>query len=601
MTPDLLAKHFDRISEAPDAIPRLRRFILDLAVRGKLLSQNGEDEPASELFKRIRAEKERSVNLGTIKSAEAHLLGPIPNLPWPLPLGWEFSSLQSLCLSVTDGDHQPPPKAERGIPFLVIGNVRAGVLNLANCRFVSPEYYDELDEIRRPRKGDILYTLVGSYGIPVMLKDDTQFCVQRHIGILRPSNVICREYLFRTLESGWVFDQATACATGIAQKTVPLSGLRKMIIPLPPVAEQQRIADRVRELMALCDNWETAKAQETRDRTALVSSANYHLDTGAGNGDLCSHADFFLKNLRCLISSTDDLNHLRKTILGLAVRGRLVNQRPDEQSAPLLLERFGYEKQRRVASGDLKPSGPLNLRGDESQFEYPLPASWVWCFVDELAFKVTDGEHLTPERCSAPGRYFLSARNVTDRGVDLTDVDFVPDKEYQRIRSRCNPDKGDILLSCSGSIGRAAVVDEDDKYVMVRSAALIKIDSRTINSQYLTYALRADPLQGQIRHYSKSTAQANLFMGAIRKLRVPLPPLAEQQRIVAKVDALMKLCDELEARITSGAEVSRKLLEAVLSKALAINYLSGDRRNSALIGKTDNLFREEDKPHERTI
>jgi type I restriction enzyme S subunit len=171
----------------------------------------------------------------------------------------------------------PPPKADEGIPFLVIGNVRTQSIEFAGCRYVSEEYYRALDPIRRPRKGDILYTLVGSYGIPVVVSDNRQFCVQRHIGILRPSPLLNLKFLHRVLESDWVFRQATAVATGIAQKTVPLAGLRKILVPLPPLAEQTRIVARVDALMKLCDELEariTSDAQVSRQLLeALLSEA----------------------------------------------------------------------------------------------------------------------------------------------------------------------------------------------------------------------------------------------------------------------------------------------------------------------------------------
>ena len=140
---------------------------------------------------------------------------------------------------------------------MVIGNVRNQSIEFADCRYVSEEYYRALDPIRRPRKGDLLYTLVGSYGIPVIVTEDRPFCVQRHIGILRPSTLLNLTFLYRVLESDWVFRQATAVATGIAQKTVPLAGLRKILIPLPPRTEQDRIVARVDTLMKLCDELET--------------------------------------------------------------------------------------------------------------------------------------------------------------------------------------------------------------------------------------------------------------------------------------------------------------------------------------------------------
>ena len=189
-----------------------------------------------------------------------------------MPLGWVIAGLYSMCTSITDGDHLPPPKTESGIPFLVIGNVRSQIIEFTGSRFVSPEYYEALDPIRRPRIGDLLYTLVGSYGIPIVVRDDQPFCVQRHIGILRPSKLINVKFLACAMESSLVFEQATACATGIAQKTVPLSGLRRLLIPLPPFTEQHRIVAKVDELMALCDRMEASLSTSDDTRRSLLDA-----------------------------------------------------------------------------------------------------------------------------------------------------------------------------------------------------------------------------------------------------------------------------------------------------------------------------------------
>ena len=164
-----------------------------------------------------------------------------------LPTGWVWTELSQVCTSITDGDHQAPPQVRHGIPFLVIGNIRNRMLDFTGCRHVPPEYYESLNSIRHPQRGDVLYSLVGSYGISVPVKDDTPFCVQRHIGIIRPSSEISSPFLALLLSSREVFNQATEYATGTAQMTVPLSGLRRIRIRLPPRLEQIRIVAAIEE------------------------------------------------------------------------------------------------------------------------------------------------------------------------------------------------------------------------------------------------------------------------------------------------------------------------------------------------------------------
>lgn len=176
---------------------------------------------------------------------------------------WEIVRLKDVNLFITDGDHQAPPKAEKGIPFVVISNIKNNKLDLSKTRFVTDEYYENLSEYRKAQKGDILYTVTGSYGIPVLLISEEKFCFQRHIGLLKPNtDKINREYLFYCLCSQFVFKQATNVATGTAQLTVPLSGLRNIKIPLPSLKIQTQIVSEIENRMAGADALEASlKAQ----------------------------------------------------------------------------------------------------------------------------------------------------------------------------------------------------------------------------------------------------------------------------------------------------------------------------------------------------
>ena len=156
----------------------------------------------------------------------------------------EFKTLEACCISIADGDHQPPPKSESGIPFVTISNISSNQFDFSNTMFVPIEYYSNLDEKRKPRKGDILYSVVGSFGIPVLIKDDAPFVFQRHIAILRPNpQIIDSRFLFYTMLSCGFYAKADAAAIGAAQRTISLSSLRSIKILLPSLSVQKHIAD----------------------------------------------------------------------------------------------------------------------------------------------------------------------------------------------------------------------------------------------------------------------------------------------------------------------------------------------------------------------
>ena len=225
---------------------QLRRNILQDAIEDKLTADWRKEHPvqkgnpdydAEALFESIQ--KERKVD----KKQKA--LPPILDAekPFELPTGWKWMRLGEICNSITDGDHLPPPKQPSGIPFVVISDISSGKIHFRNKRFVSRDYFNKLSREKIPETGDILYTVTGSYGIPVPV-NDFQFCVQRHIGIIKPVHLI-KDFLFFSLMSPICKKQADGVAWGVAVKTIPIKELRNFMISLPPLAEQQKIVDIV--------------------------------------------------------------------------------------------------------------------------------------------------------------------------------------------------------------------------------------------------------------------------------------------------------------------------------------------------------------------
>jgi len=229
---------------------QLRRNILQDAIEGKLTADWRKEHPvqkgnpdydAEALFELIQ--KERKVD------KKRKTLPPILDAekPFELPTGWKWVRLGEICNSITDGDHLPPPKQPSGIPFVVISDISSGKIHFRNKRFVSRDYFNKLPREKIPETGDILYTVTGSYGIPVPV-NDFQFCVQRHIGIIKPVHLI-KDFLFFSLMSPICKKQADGVAWGVAVKTIPIKELRNFMIPLPPLAEQKEIVRLIENML----------------------------------------------------------------------------------------------------------------------------------------------------------------------------------------------------------------------------------------------------------------------------------------------------------------------------------------------------------------
>lgn len=168
----------------------------------------------------------------------------------------ETKTVDDVCIYVTDGDHMPPPKADIGIPFIMISNIKKNTIDFSNTNFVKEDYYKNIGEKRTPQKGDVLYTVTGSYGIPVLVVSNKKFCFQRHIALLRPNNLIEQKFLYYAMQTPFVYQQATKKATGTAQKTVGLTVLRKIEIPYTSKVEQIMIIKNIDKKLFVCDKIE---------------------------------------------------------------------------------------------------------------------------------------------------------------------------------------------------------------------------------------------------------------------------------------------------------------------------------------------------------
>lgn len=316
------------VRRALDRLQRYRAAVLHAAVTGRLTADwrkiHKPDQTAAQLLNRILKERRADWEKGEFKRLQT--VGKPPkddswkkHYPIPasvkidstpsIPAGWTYASLDQLLFNITDGDHQPPPKVKTGIPLIVIGNLRNGELDFRHTRFVSKRYADSVGELRKPRRNDILYSLVGTFGLVVLVKTNREFCIQRHIAILRPHRLSPVEFLTHALNSHFVFRQAERSATGTAQRTVPLASLRRFTIPLPPMAEQKEIVREVERRLAAADDLASALKRQIERAKAT-----------------------------------------RKSLLREALRGSLVPQDLNDEPAAAMLQRIRVARAAEVAS-----------------------------------------------------------------------------------------------------------------------------------------------------------------------------------------------------------------------------------------------------------
>lgn len=251
---------------------------------------------------------------------------------------------------------------------------------------------------------------------------------------------------------------------------------------------------------------------------------------------------------------------LKNSILQLAIQGKLVEQRPEEGTAQELYAQIQAEKQRLIKEGKLKKEKPLpEITEDEKPFE--IPEGWMWVRVGDVLSKITDGTHHSPPN-SETGEYkYITAKNIKDFGIDLKNITYVSKAVHDEIYSRCNPNKGDVLLIKDGATtGVVTVNNIEEPFSMLSSVALLKL-THGIFAWYLVYVLRSDLFYKNIRSQMKGTGITRITLKQIVPLVIPLPPHAEQKRIVAKIEELLPLVDRYEQAWTKLEDFNRRFPE----------------------------------------
>jgi len=549
---------FEALASSTNGIAKLRELILDLAVHGLLVPQDTDDEPATVQLKKIAAEKEQLFKEGKIKKQQPPPTIDTADLPFLLPVGWEWVYLSETLALVTDGDHQPPPKAECGIPFLVIGNLNKARINLNNCRYVPNEYYQALDWGRQPLKSDLLYTVTGSYGMPIAVDIDDPFCVQRHVAILKTTESSPHRYLLSLLGSHYAFDYATKIATGIAQKTVPLTGLRKMPIPLPPEQEQLRIIKKIDELMALCDQLDQHQNHSNTIHQRLLQTLLESLTQSTDNeafqqiwAQISAHFD-------TLFTTESSVDQLKQVILQLAVMGKLVEQEPNDEHASVLLEKINAEKQRLTKEGKIKKQQVLPEIHEEERL-FVLPSGWIWVRLGATGYSTTGKTPITANSDLYGNEIpFIGPGQITPQGKIIDPEKWLSEKG----RNQTTIAKlGDILMVCiGGSIGKSAIAHKELAFnQQINCVTAVCLDNR-----YLHIAMNGPHFQKAIIVSATGSATPIINKSRWDELLIPLPPLAEKHRIVAKVDELMTICDLLKIRIRKSQNFQENLATSII-------------------------------------
>lgn len=547
-------------------IKKLRELILELAVRGKLVPQDPNDEPASELLKRIAAEKAELVKQGKIKKQK-----PLPEIseeekPFELPEGWEWVTFSHL--GYFFGGKTPSKMKDEywggTIPWVTPKDMKTNLIVDSEDKVTPLALEDGLTKVS---PDSILF--VARSGIlrrifPVAITS-IECTVNQDIKVLSPFFSDISYYILLMMNGFERYIIENLTKTGTTVESLLFEDFISHPFMIPPFAEQNRILSTVKKLMSLCDQLEQQSLTTLDAHQQLVETLLGTLTDSQNAEELAENWARISEHFDTLFTTEASVDALKQTILQLAVMGKLVPQDPNDEPASELLKRIAQEKAQLVKEGKIKKQKPLPPISDEEK-PFELPEGWEWCRLNDISSKITDGDHKTPPRI-AEGYKLLSAKNIRDGYLDYNNCDYISAIDYEKSRERCLPEKGDLLIvSVGGTIGRSSLIKDCSDFALVRSVAIIK--PLLIEPEYLKLAMDSKLLQSMIHSHKRGGAQPCLYLGEISKFLFPTPPLAEQRNIVNKVSILMEKCRFLFLGLQSAQQTQLHVADALTDAAI---------------------------------
>ena len=501
---------------------QLKNSILQWAIQGKLVPQDPNDEPASVLLEKIRQEKERLIKEKKIKrDKNASIIyrgednsyyekilatGEVKcideEIPFEIPQGWEWCRFSSLYLSLTDGTHSTPKYTLAGIPFISVKDISSGIIDFSNTKYISKEEHQKLSDRCHPQKGDLLLSKVGTTGIPALVTTDQEFSLFVSVALIKlTQNKFSNEFLVFMIQSPLVQEQAKENTRGVGNKNWVLSAVSKTLMVVPPLEEQKRIKNRLNIVLPYIERY---------------SSSQDKLD----------------------LLNVNIVTYLKKSILQEAIKGKLVSQCAEEGTAKELLEQIKAEKQKLVKEGKLKKSAlndSIIFRGDDNKY-YEKVGKKTVCIEDEVPFKIPEkwGWCRLQQICNMQAGKNISANKIFSEQSPSHHYKCIGGNGLRGFTDIYNVEGHYAIIGRQGAL--CGCVNIADGQFYATEHAVIVDTFNLISPNFMFYYLTALNLN----KYATATAQPGLAVSKVMEILSPLPPLKEQQRIVAQIEKLFE-------------------------------------------------------------
>ncbi|WP_201287302.1 restriction endonuclease subunit S [Citrobacter werkmanii] len=553
-------------------IKKLRELILELAVRGKLVPQDPNDEPASELLKRIAAEKAELVKQGKIKKPK-----PLPEIseeekPFELPAGWEWARINDIASFTNGYAFKSSEFQASGVGIVKIGDIDiSGFISTGGMSYVSEKNINVLPEEMRVNPGDMVIAMSGATtGKLGFNKTKNTFLLNQRVGKIAPYSVD-KEFIYHYLSTR--IEANLSISLGSAIPNISTAQINSIIIPIPPSNEQIKITARVKSLISLCNKLEQSSLASLDAHQQLVETLLTTLTDSQNADELAENWARISEHFDTLFTTEDSIDALKQTILQLAVMGKLVPQDPNDEPASELLKRIAQEKAQLVKDGKIKKQKPLPPISDEEK-PFELPDGWVWCRLGELALKSEAGWSPQCENTPRSGEQWgvLKISAVTWGEYQPEENKALP--AHLSPREEFEVKENDFLISRANTaelVARSVVVPEKTPGNLMLSDKIIRFEfSSLVSAHYISLVNNSIFSREYYKEVAGGTSSSmkNVSRNQVSELLIGLPGYNEQLKIVENIAKYIQICEVLTSKIKSDQQTQLHLADALTDAAI---------------------------------
>jgi type I restriction enzyme, S subunit len=552
---------FGYIAGTAAGVQRIRGLVLQLAISGDLTVRVPGDIAARDLLNANKAERARLVDEGKLQQQYSLDGREGEERPWPLPAGWLWCSLGE----VTNYGHAV-------MVDLRDVNSRTWVLELEDIEKGTSKVIRRVRardrQFRSPkkqfRKGAVLYSRLRPYLDKVIIADEDGVCTTEIVPITF-FGYIESEYLRWYLKSPFFVAYATEQTHGMSLPRLGTVAARYAPFPLPPAEEQKRIVTKVNELMALCDRLEAL--YDSRERLSRITRAALvdAISNAPSDDALLQTWERLQHELPWLIWDAGDVAYLRAGILDLAATGRLSKPIDTDSRPEVLIAEAKAVRDHRIAHGELKSKKVVST--NVIDLDIPMPQHWAKSPVQDL-FRLIDYRGKTPVK-TVSGRVLVTAKNVRPGRLTRDPVEYISEAGYREWMTRGYPKAGDLLVTTEAPLGNIARIEETPTFALAQRVINLQ-PYATLNTKFFMYFMMGPRFQKMLQEKSTGTTAKGIKSAQIKYLTLCVPPLEEQQRIVARTEALLSLCDDLETKLERARSLNDHLTAACIAEITGI-------------------------------